>query len=450
MLLLSSRTLPGAFMKLSSQPIHSALLSSRRTFGSHSKPQSKPLRILFCGSDTFSCDSLLSLHQELVHPTRKPPLIQSIDVLVRPPKPTGRGLKTLKPLPISLLAEELSLPIHERDTFRGWDLPPHVNLIIAVSFGLFVPPRILSQAEYGGLNVHPSLLPDLRGPAPIQHAILNNYTGTGVSVQTLSPQAFDHGTVLSQTVAPTFPNHAPPRFDDLRRDLSRAGAGLLLETLKSNLHVPPHVDTSSVGPGIPLIHAPKITRRDQQVDWLVGFPPSGARGQPLSPSARIDLQYRALGALWTHIRTRPSAPSPQSKSKTKSKKLPEYVRLQLGGITAVESFEEARHPTARNDDYGVLDWAQQDDEHGEFRIIPARWVPAVVEGSIVVEIPSFNNLGHGDKRFTAIRINSMKIAGDTEKDAVNVATKLSAGRESMTLVELRTLQATHIFGEPSK
>jgi methionyl-tRNA formyltransferase len=77
------------------------------------------------------------------------------------------------------VAEELSLTIYERDTFTGWDvsiplldlecllikaqLPrpqgEAINLIIAVSFGLFVPPRILRSAEYGGLNVHPSLLP---------------------------------------------------------------------------------------------------------------------------------------------------------------------------------------------------------------------------------------------------------------------------------------------------
>lgn len=450
MLILSSRTLPSAFMRLSSRPIHSTVLSSRRTYqrsvNIYNKPQFEPLRILFCGSDAFSCDSLFTLHQELVHSARQPPLIQSIDVLVRPPKPTGRGLKALKPLPISLLAEELSLPIHQRDTFRNWDLPPHINLIIAVSFGLFVPPRILSQAKYGGLNVHPSLLPDLRGPAPIQHAILNNYTHTGVSVQTLSPHAFDHGTVLSQTGPEAFPIPPSHGLDDLRRELSRAGAGLLLEALKSSLHVPPHLDVS-FPPGIPLNHAPKIIRRDQQADWLVGFPPSSARGQPLSPSTRIDLQHRALGALWTHVRTRPSA---SSKSKSKFKKLPEYVRLQLGGIAAVESFEEAQHPTARSDDFGVLDWAQQDDEHGEFRVIPARWVPAVVEGSIVIEIPNLSNLADGEKQFTAIKINSMKIAGDTEKDAVNVASKLSAGRESMTVDELRTLQAQHGFGEPSK
>jgi methionyl-tRNA formyltransferase len=83
------------------------------------------------------------------------------------------------PVPIKAVAQKLGLTVHERDTFTGWQVSQKwirtymgancsqlprprnesINLIIAVSFGLFVPPRILKSAEYGGLNVHPSLLP---------------------------------------------------------------------------------------------------------------------------------------------------------------------------------------------------------------------------------------------------------------------------------------------------
>lgn len=83
-------------------------------------------------------------------------------------------------MPCKLLAEDLGLKIHQRETFTKWDvslenpqlipyyegvteilkLPEGTNLVIAVSFGLFVPPRILKSAKYGGLNVHPSLLPE--------------------------------------------------------------------------------------------------------------------------------------------------------------------------------------------------------------------------------------------------------------------------------------------------
>lgn len=66
-------------------------------------------------------------------------------------------------VPIKAVAKELRLPIHEISTFTGWQPPvygnEHISLVIAVSFGLLVPPRILNLAQYGGLNVHPSLLP---------------------------------------------------------------------------------------------------------------------------------------------------------------------------------------------------------------------------------------------------------------------------------------------------
>ena len=65
--------------------------------------------------------------------------------------------------PIKAYAEEAGLPVHPISTFTGWQPPSSkwkdINLIVAVSFGLFVPPRLLNLATYGGLNVHPSLLP---------------------------------------------------------------------------------------------------------------------------------------------------------------------------------------------------------------------------------------------------------------------------------------------------
>lgn len=121
---------------------------------------SKPLRILFCGSDDFSVSSLKAVQRER---ERNPNLIKSIEVLCRPGKPVGRGLNKIFQAPIRAAAEQLGLPLHERDSFRGWQLPRSddetINLIIAVSFGLFIPARILQSAEYGGLNIHPSILP---------------------------------------------------------------------------------------------------------------------------------------------------------------------------------------------------------------------------------------------------------------------------------------------------
>ena len=78
-----------------------------------------PLRILFCGSDELSVASLRALHGEHVeHPER----IASIDVVSRPGKRVGRGLKSIRHLPITTAAEELALPVHLIDTFTGWQV----------------------------------------------------------------------------------------------------------------------------------------------------------------------------------------------------------------------------------------------------------------------------------------------------------------------------------------
>ncbi|KAL2019710.1 hypothetical protein VTK56DRAFT_9247 [Thermocarpiscus australiensis] len=267
---------------------------------------SDPLRILFCGSDEFSCVSLRALHEE--H-KRNADLIRSIDVVVRPSKPTGRGLKVLREVPLRTLADQLRLPVHVRDTFTGWHMPqPNgdpINLIIAVSFGLFVPPRLLNASKYGGLNVHPSLLPDLRGPAPLHHALLAERTHTGVTIQTLSPETFDAGTILLQTPAPGIPIPPGCTVSQLHDLLAPAGAAMLVEALRAGLHVPPYPsqktqaqahqtasDETEKNRGresLPLRHAPKITPHDRQVLWTR----AGAR--------EVALRARVLGRLWTHM-----------------------------------------------------------------------------------------------------------------------------------------------------
>ncbi|OIW28895.1 Formyltransferase, partial [Coniochaeta ligniaria NRRL 30616] len=258
---------------------------------SSTAPQRKtsdPLRILFCGSDEFSAASLSALALE--H-TRNPSLIHSIDVLVRPPKPTGRGLTILREVPLQSVAESLSLPVHAVDTFTGWQPPLPYNLIVAVSFGLFVPPRILRSAAYGGLNVHPSLLPDLRGPAPLHHALLLGRTHTGVSLQTLSEESFDSGEVLAQTPLPGFPIAKGMKVPALRDMLAALGARMLVDGLRAGVHVPPRKDvgwtpTEEEREGI--AHAPKITKKDAEIRWDAWMPETMA------------LRARVLGdALWS-------------------------------------------------------------------------------------------------------------------------------------------------------
>ncbi|KAI0893507.1 Formyltransferase [Annulohypoxylon nitens] len=269
---------------------------SKRDTGSEEKvketkvlKKSEPLRVLFCGSDEFSCAALEALYQE--HKTN-PELIESIDVVTRPGKFVGRGNKNLVHPPIRDRAQSLGLPIHERDTFTGWNMPPNINIIIAVSFGLFVPPRLLNQALYGGLNIHPSLLPDLRGPAPLHHALLAERQSTGVSLQTLDLKHFDRGKILAQTPAQRIPESCD--YQTLHDILTPLAADLLIRGLRDGVHIPPLKEVKQVKGAdteqavITPLHAPKITKADCQI--LPHHIP------------QLLLRYRVLGPLWMWTR----------------------------------------------------------------------------------------------------------------------------------------------------
>ncbi|KAK0653416.1 Methionyl-tRNA formyltransferase [Lasiodiplodia hormozganensis] len=254
--------------------------SWRRTFASAAQPP-RPLRLLFCGSDDFSIHALRALHGE--HASN-PRLIDALHVVHRPGKPTGRGLRQIRQVPIKAAAEELALPAHEIDTFTGWTPPVPFDLVVAVSFGLLVPPRILNSATYGGLNVHPSMLPDLYGPAPIHHALLRGDTSTGVSVQTLHPKHFDQGVVLSQTpqTIPDPDNCTPQRLID---HLGPIGGAMLVQVLRDGAFIPPLTSAIAKSESEPR-HASKITKEHSHVDFRTW------------PADRIVRTLRVLGQLW--------------------------------------------------------------------------------------------------------------------------------------------------------
>ena len=259
--------------------------------------ESDPLRILFCGSDDFSIASLKALHREHEN---NPHLVKSIDVVCKPGKPVGRGLKTIREVPIANVARELSLPLHQIDTFTKWQPPTilgePINLIIAVSFGLFVPPRILDGAKYGGLNVHPSMLPDFRGSAPLHHTLLSGCTRTGISLQTLHPKYFDQGTVLAQTPQPgiEIPLQNEITVSELTDLLAPKGAEMLVQGLRDRLHVPPlrTVQQQQIDEITALTRpAPKIGPEDKHIDWKTWT------------SETILTRARLLGPLWNMATT---------------------------------------------------------------------------------------------------------------------------------------------------
>jgi methionyl-tRNA formyltransferase len=198
---------------------------------------------------------------------------------------------------------ELDLDVDQIDTFTGWTPPQPFNMVIAVSFGLLVPPRILNAAKYGGLNVHPSMLPDLPGPAPLHHTLLRRLTKTGVTLQTLHPKHFDQGRIIDQTPASglSIPDEASATLDSLLTWIGPLGADMLYKNIMSGSFT----TNTSIKPAAS--RSLKNTKNDifGQLDGSAEYPRHARKITPEDrhinfrwPSSEILLRDRVLGRLF--------------------------------------------------------------------------------------------------------------------------------------------------------
>lgn len=220
------------------------------------------LRIAFFGSDKFSVTSLRRLYD--LH-ERNPLLVSSIKVITRSIKPTGRNLKNMVDVPIGEFAQQRGI-----QTFRSDSLSQILDILdteefdlaVAVSYGKLIPGGFLNSMKYGGLNVHPSLLPMYRGSSPIQYALMDDLKETGVSLQTLHPTKFDHGLILLQSQPVSI--REDDNFISLSERLGEAGAELLTSAIEKGLYVDPVKPLQlHFAPSL----APKITPKMAQIDW---------------------------------------------------------------------------------------------------------------------------------------------------------------------------------------
>ncbi|KAF3909472.1 hypothetical protein AA313_de0203219 [Arthrobotrys entomopaga] len=246
-----------------------------------SSPLSNRLKILFCGSDSFSAESLNAL-QSLKDEYADSQLIESIDVLIKKEKPSGRGLKSYRPNPCQKIAEFHGMPLHTIDSKEGlntWEFPNPMDLIVAVSFGFFIPARLIESAKYGGVNVHPSFLPKYWGAAPIHHALFNDDKYTGVVLQTLDKRKFDNGRILAKSAPFEIPQSDPTifapapgltgsQYNFLSSSLALLGANLLRQTIINKSYDPEvYTNQPEITTGEPKIHAPLLKKSMSCINW---------------------------------------------------------------------------------------------------------------------------------------------------------------------------------------
>ena len=214
------------------------------------------MRVLFWGTPDFATAALRALLGEG---------FDVVGVVTQPDKPVGRSRSTVEPSPVKVVAVAEGIPVFQPEQPRGEEftaqlsaLAPDVSVVVA--YGHMLPKAVIDLPRFGTLNIHASLLPALRGAAPIQAAIRNGLGETGVTIMQMVPK-LDAGPTLLQARTPVL---ADETAGELTLRLSELGAGTLIEALalmELGLAKPEPQDERRA------TYAPKLTRETAQVDW---------------------------------------------------------------------------------------------------------------------------------------------------------------------------------------
>jgi methionyl-tRNA formyltransferase len=259
---------------------------------------SAPLRIAFLGTADFAVPALTALaHAEHT----------IAGVFTRPDRPAGRGRK-LRPPPVKAAAAALGLPVHQSPRVslgeglaQLRDLAP--DLIVVIAYGEILRDEALSLPRRGAVNLHASLLPKYRGAAPIQWALLNGETTTGVTAQWMARE-LDAGDIILQRSLAIGPEE---NFGSLHDRLARLAAEMAVETvaLIARGEAPRTAQEAAAA-----TFAPPITREDLLLDWRAPGAAVVARVRAFSPSpgARTTHEGRSVKVLAARLVKRERRP----------------------------------------------------------------------------------------------------------------------------------------------
>jgi methionyl-tRNA formyltransferase len=215
------------------------------------------MRVVFLGTPEFAVPSLqaLAAHHQV------------IAVYTQPDRPKGRG-NPLAESPVKTAAKELGIAILQPERIRrpeNWEplAAWAAEIMVVVGYGQIIPQRIIDLPRYGILNVHASLLPRYRGAAPIQWAVANGETETGVTIMQIDA-GLDTGDMLLKETLPIGPSETAP---ELSGRLALTGAELLLESLRQIAAGTVRRERQNA-PEATL--APMLKKEDGLIDWRRG------------------------------------------------------------------------------------------------------------------------------------------------------------------------------------
>jgi len=214
------------------------------------------LRIVFCGTPAFAVPSLRRLIAE--------PDFDVAGVVTQPDRPRGRG-QEIQGSPVKDVAVAAGIPVYQPERIKSEEsyeyfkrLAPEAVVIIA--YGQIISQRLIDIPRLGWINLHASLLPNYRGAAPINWAILNGETRTGLTTM-LIDAGLDTGPILLKHDAGIGADVTAPQLTFL---LSEQGAPLVVETLQG-------LSRAGITP-VPQDHsqatfAPPLKKEDGRIDW---------------------------------------------------------------------------------------------------------------------------------------------------------------------------------------
>ena len=213
------------------------------------------MKILFMGTPDFAVptlDALVSSGHEVV------------GVLTQPDKPRGRG-HHMMPSPVKAYALEKGIPVYQPLTLRGEEFAELLasidpEMIVVVAYGKILPQNVLDYPKYGCVNVHGSLLPEYRGAAPMQRAIIDGKKVTGITTMMMAA-GLDTGDMLLRAEVEIGEND---NFEDIHDRLAECGAKLLVETVDklARGEITPEVQDDSLA-----TYAAKIEKSDCLLDF---------------------------------------------------------------------------------------------------------------------------------------------------------------------------------------
>ncbi len=258
------------------------------------------MRILFFGTPAFAVAILQAL-------LRSPHSV--VGIVTQPDRPMGRGLRLREEvsppgggtaLTVKEAARDLKSPILQPTDLAEYDFLEKVRslkpeLAVVVSYGRLLPPSLLQLFPRGAINLHASLLPKLRGAAPIQWALIRGETETGVTIFHID-ERLDHGPILLQQRHPIGPEETAQTLEGA---LSRLGAQALLKAVDQieggQTHSQPQEDALAD-------YAPRLTKEDGWIDWSRGCQEihNRIRGVQPWPGAMIRWEGRLLKIMASH------------------------------------------------------------------------------------------------------------------------------------------------------